>query len=922
MGLSPAGPLAYAWDPMGAKEIRFEPKDIPLKDDVRVLGEILGEVLKVQGGEALFEAVESVRSCARRRREGDLRAEEDLRTFLGTLPINLAEEVVRAFSAYFSLTNMAERVHRIRRRLAYLRPGSPPQAGGFLAVLQRLKDRGVGIDAVRDLLSRMQVIPVFTAHPTESIRRTILVKEQRIARALVDRIDPAAILPTEDAAALARIREEIAAGWQTEEHRGVRPDVTDEAEHVIFYLLNVIYRVVPPFYEQLADALRAVYGGGANEGLPCPIVRFGSWVGGDMDGNPNAGPETIRETLRRQREAILDRYRGEVLEMAHHLTQSSSRVEIDATIGERIEAYRKQFASAYEAIPAAHREMPYRCLLHLIAARLEATERRDGAGYPGPGDFTSDLEAIAESLGAHRGTQAGLFRVERLLRRVLTFGFHLATLDVREDARVHRAVVGKLLGRRDFPSLPPADRARRIAEALDRGGGLRNAGDDPEVERTLESLRAVGQCLTAHGKEAIGPYIISMAQGKDDALAILLLARWAGLADERGAVPLDIAPLFETVADMEAAPETIREMLQDPRYRAHLEGRGGRQIVMLGYSDSGKESGIAASRWALYESQLAIERVTREEGAELRLFHGRGGTISRGGSKPREAILANPPGESDECLRLTEQGEMIFAKYGLRGIATRTLELLCGGVLEAVLAPEGRLASDPGWSEAMGRIAAEGRAAYRALIYEDPDFFTYFRKATPIDVIERLRIGSRPPSRRASRGIEDLRAIPWVFAWIQSRHLLPGWYGVGSGLEAAVEKFGIDVLRAMRLGWRFFATLLSDVEFVLASADMPIARAYADLAGDVAERTFRRIETEFALTRRWVLEIRDGKELLDAEPVLQRSIRLRNPYVDPMSFLQVELLRRWRDGGRRDPALEQALFSTVKGIARGMQHTG
>jgi phosphoenolpyruvate carboxylase len=413
-----------------------------------------------------------------------------------------------------------------------------------------------------------------------------------------------------------------------------------------------------------------------------------------------------------------------------------------------------------------------------------------------------------------------------------------------------------------------------------------------------------------------------MAQGPDDALALLYLARRGGLADDDGRVPLDVAPLFETVTDLEAAPETLQALLSHSVYANHVAGRSGEQIVMLGYSDSGKESGLAASRWALYRAQIRLNDTAVQAGTTVRLFHGRGGTISRGGSKPRDAILGDPPAGGGGYLRMTEQGEMIHAKYGLRGIAARTLELTVGAVFEAAALPQDVAATDPTWTGAMDRIAQSARAAFRALVYKDAEFYDYFRQATPIDAIERLRIGSRPPSRRAGRGIEDLRAIPWVFAWTQSRHHLPGWYGVGSALEAAAGAIGIELLQEMHDGWRFFANLVGDVEVVLANADLPIAALYAGLAGDTGRRVFPRIREEFERTRRLVLEIRRSDELLDREPVLQRSIRLRNPYVDPMSFLQVDLLRRWRTTDHEDSELEQAIFTTIKGIARGLQNTG
>jgi phosphoenolpyruvate carboxylase len=442
------------------------------------------------------------------------------------------------------------------------------------------------------------------------------------------------------------------------------------------------------------------------------------------------------------------------------------------------------------------------------------------------------------------------------------------------------------------------------------------------LHQTLDVFRAVTECQKRFGADAIGPMIISMAQGPDDVLAVLALARAAGSdrGDDRTA--LDIAPLFETVDDIENSSATLQAMLADPLYRTHLNSRENRQIVMLGYSDSSKISGIAASRWALYQAQEQLVTVCEAAEVGLTLFHGRGGTVGRGGSKPRDGVLATPCGAVRGHLRVTEQGEIITDKYGLRSIAERTLEVAIGAVAEATALCDLTNAPEPAWRHTMTTVAGAGRNAYDRLVHQDSDFVQYFRTATPIDVIERLGLGSRPSSRRSGGGVENLRAIPWVFSWVQNRHLLPGWYGVGAGLEAALEVHGKEVLRTMTERWKFFSTLLGDVSMVLAKADMDIAAAYAELGGEIGERLFPGIRAAFDRTRDIVLDLRGERDLLDHEPTLQNSIRLRNPYVDPMSLLQIDLLRRWRAGGRKDPELELALFETVRGIARGLRNTG
>jgi phosphoenolpyruvate carboxylase len=921
-------------------------KDLPLRADVKLLGTMLGEMLIEQEGRTFFDCVESARLWAQARRAGDPHAEAELTRVLNGLSPTTAQNVVRAFSAYFGLVNMAERVHRIRRRRDYLRPGSAAQSGGFLAVLHHLKTRGVTPDELQEMLDTMLVEPVFTAHPTEATRRTLLVKQQRIARALVERFH-VDMLPLEEAAAAARIRNEVTVSWQTEEHLPVQPTVADEVEHVLFYINDVIYRIIPAFYENFIDAIARVYGADHGVRVPAGLLRLASWVGGDMDGNPKVGAPTIKSTLRRHRNLILTQYQGEVRELIEHLSQSRSRVDVEPAVDARIAEYEVLMPSVFAGIPERHRDMPYRVLVSLMGARLHATLHDASEAYDSADAFISDLELMMRSLEAHKGNNAGYFRVRRLWYRATTFGFHLATLDVRQDALVHRRAVGILLGRPDFPSLSPSERAGLLQCALTDPTLMYEApstawADAPqgsierETHQTLEVMNAIATCRKQMGEGAIGPYIISMAQGADDALAVLALARAGGLVDTCGNVSIDVAPLFETVPDLQNAAATLQSLLDDPVYKNHLATRGNRQIVMLGYSDSNKESGIAASRWALQQAQTGLVNVANAANVHLTLFHGRGGTVSRGGSKVRNAVLAEPPGAVRGRLRVTEQGEIIDAKYGLRDIAMRTLELMSGAVLEATAMGEKRPENVPHgqpqkWLEALGYFAEQSRNVYRGLVYGEPDFYAYFRDATPIDVIERLCIGSRPSSRRTKQGIENMRAIPWVFAWTQNRQIIPGWYGVGTGLQRTRDAFGVELLREMAARWPFFANLLADTEMVLAKADMQIGACYAALAGEVGERIFPRILGEFALTRQLVVELRmlPGEtrkvteiQLLEREPMLERTIRLRNPYVDPMSLLQVDLLRRWRASERQDPELERALLTCVKGIARGLQNTG
>jgi len=902
------------------QDITFEHKDQALRDDVRMLGTLIGELIQDQGGDELFDIVETARLRSIRRREGNELPGERLEDLIHNIDLSLAMEVIRSFSTYFQMVNTAEKVHRIRRRREYLQEVGQYQPGGLEETLMRLKASGLDLDGLQDLLNRIQVEPVFTAHPTEPTRRTILRKEQHIVRRLIDMLNPT-MTAQETNACIENIKLEVTTGWQTDEHPSEQMTVADELEHVLFFVTDVLYRVMPPFYEDIEGAALRIYGDEAKS-LEVPrIVEFASWVGGDMDGNPNVNAKTIRSTLARQRSLILDLYYKECAAIAGKLSQSSDRIDIDPAIYEKIAEYRSAFQNAYHAVPARHREMPYRVLLRLIQQRLQATFDDDAFPYESAKQFKADITLIADSLEANKGQHAGLFAVRRLLRRISTFGFHLVTLDVRQDAMVHRKVIGECLGIDNWLEWSAEDRLDRIVEAIKSRDSV-PFEQSVAVRKTLGVFQAIAFCRRKYGKKAIGPFIVSMTQGADDILSVLLLANWSELHNRRDEVPLDIAPLLETVSDLQRGPQILGTLLSNPLYKAHLEQRGNRQTVMIGYSDSNKDSGIAAARWALQNAQIELAKSVSSAGIELNLFHGRGGTISRGGGKTHAAVLGSPPGTVNGRLRVTEQGEIINEKYGLRGIALRTLEQAAGSVALATAMPDHRGNDMPEWHAMMDVIADVSRATYRGLIFENPDFYDYFRLATPVDLIERMRIGSRPPSRRSGAGVNDLRAIPWVFSWTQCRSVLPGWFGLGSGLLAASEQFDDESFNIMFREWYFMRAMTADAEMVLAKADLGIAEQYSRLSGDLHDQFWPIIKKEFDLTLDLLLKYSDNETLLEGDVTLQRAIMLRNPYVDPMSILQVELLGRWRESGREDQQLFDALLASVNGIAQGLQNTG
>lgn len=901
------------------RSVVFEAQDQPLREDVSLLGRLVGEMLSDQLGTSFFQLLEQVRRCAIARREGEPQRLRELAALLGDLPVERALDLVRAFSAYFQLVNLAEQVHRIRRRREHQLADAGPQPGGLMDALQRLKGAGVESDAVREALGKLLLEPVFTAHPTEATRRTMLEKEQRIVRALVERLDSSRT-PEEERARLAQMRMHITAAWQTSEYSPVRPSVEQEREHVLFYLSDVLFRAVPACFAEFERCLQATYPELVSGAPARPLLRFGTWVGGDMDGNPNVGAETIREALAAHRRVLFARYQGELKELALILSQSRTRVAIDPAVEERVLRYSRSLRRAWATIQRRHRDMPYRCLLVLIGARLTATlEDRDGA-YATPEEFLADLELIRLSLLRNSGRHAGLYPYQRFMARAQTFGFHLAALDVRQHAEIHRQALSECLVGPGWAELAPEARRSGLHAAI-AGATPRPAAPSALTQGVLEVHDALDQSRRRYGPAALGVYIISMSESADDVLAVLALARIA-LGGE-GPQALDVAPLFETVEDLRAAPRILRELLADPVYRAHLASRNDRQVVMLGYSDSNKDGGIAASRYALQEAQAELSAIAHAAGIDLSFFHGRGGTASRGGGRTERAVMAAPHGSVNGHLRLTEQGEVIHRKYSIRAIALRNIEQAFSGLLHATLNPLPPDPREPGWRQLMAEIADASRSSYRQLVYGEAEFASYFRAATPIDVIERMKIGSRPSLRKGDAfRIEQLRAIPWVFAWSQSRHGLPGWYGLGSGLAAVCERHGEARIAEMARDWPFFRLLLEDVEMVMAKSDAGIAAQYSALAGPLHARYWPVIEAEWELTVQRILALKGASELVAYDRRLQRTIRLRNPYVDPISVLQVDLLGRWRRTQRQDDALFEALVSTVNGIARGLQNTG
>ena len=901
---------------MKREEIDFPPEHEALRRDVGLLGAVVGELLREQCGEALFQCVEQARSAAIARRNQEAEGEQ-LQALCCFDEVKQAADFVRGFTIWFRMVNLAEQIHRIRRQRDWAR-SDRPQPDGLEDAVNDLRSAGMEQDDLLDALASTCIEPVLTAHPTEATRRSILEKEQRMARYLIQRFDTSLDART-DQRLIDRVRMELTIAWQTAEQVKHRPSVADEAEHAHYYLANVLYRVAPVLHEKLAEALTASYGHTVDPAILPSVVRFGSWVGGDMDGNPNVGPDTVLNTLTEQRDQVIGNYLREVRRLNRLLSQTSSRVNISRQLRQQIEEYSDLLPEHSLDIPRRHRDMPYRVFCYQIEQCLIATSRQSDLGYASVDEFSADLERMASSLSDHRGRLAGLFPLNRLRRRVDIFGFHLAALDLRIDSGDLHAAVAEQLDQPDWVDWPWQQRTDRLLELLDQAEEVPAVRGEHPV---LQLLKSAAEAHRRFGKHSISTLIVSMSRHADDVLAAWWIARRAGVADHA----LDFVPLFETVDDLEAAEGVIAGLLDLPAWQRLLQLREQRQMIMLGYSDSNKDGGLVASRWSLQDAQRKLVALFERHPVRLMLFHGRGGSIGRGGGKTHRAILSAPAGSVAGRLRLTEQGEVIHRKYALRSIAIRNLEQMTGAVLKASsdrvrsLAGPDEVSSE--WFDAMTRLSSTSRAVYRETVYENPDFVDYFRNATPIDVIERMRIGSRPSSRNPDAGIRGLRAIPWVFAWGQSRHALPGWFGLGTGLEHLVAEIGQPAAERMTREWPFFRSILDDAEMAMAKADLGIASRYAELAGDVGGVLFPQIQQEYERARAWICRLKHQTGLLDGDQTLKRSILLRNPYVDPISFVQVDLLQRWRAGGREDAALESALISSVHGIAQGLQNTG
>ena len=888
-----------------------------LRAEIRLLGQLLGETLREHEGLPLYELEESIRLRTKAlRQQHDAADEAALVAELDRIPLEDAARLVRAFATYFQLVNLAE-----LERQARSVQESGDERGEFDRLLAACVAQHVPAERVARTLEQLEVRPVLTAHPTEAVRRSILDHQDRIGEELARLRAP---LSTQERN---RVRERVATQveilWHTDEVRSVRPRVLDEVGNALFYLERTFFDAIPEVHEQLVEALTAHYPG---IGAPLdPPIRLGSWVGSDQDGNPNANAEMLTETLRLQRRTLLIRYRERVRELARDLSQSTRLTQVSEELTVSIARDERELEAYADTLSPGTHDEPYRRKLSFIWRRLGATLEGEPGAYASVDDMVADLDLLDASLRQNAGTAVAQGDLLRLRRQVRVFGFIGAHLDVRQHRAVVRAAALEVVNR-----LGAAADRRRSATLNPPPISLDASRWSPATGNLLATLSAMAAAQKAAPGSA-QTFILSMTENGDDILQTLFLAGLAGLHNLTTDPPrsdVDIVPLFETSEALERAPAIIESLLSDPAYARQLDGRGGIQEVMLGYSDSNKEVGYLSAAWALDRAHEAIATVVVRHGRRLRIFHGRGGTVGRGGGPTHEAILAQPAGAPEPMIKITEQGEVIHRKYARPETARHNLELVLGAMLEHVLMPAEVREPHAAWRAAMDAMSEASRKRYRALVYEDPGFQAYFQQATPIEEIAQLNTGSRPVSRGGTFAVEDLRAIPWVFAWMQNRHLLPAWYGTGSAFaDFAQRPGGLECLRDMYQHWLFFRSLVDNLQMVIAKADMRIARQYATLVSDARERDrlYSIIETEFQRAHDAVLQITGQEAVLERQPQLLASLRLRDPYIDPMSYFQVRLLRELRRlpaGDPRRAAHLQAVLRTINGIAAGLQNTG
>ncbi|APC50058.1 phosphoenolpyruvate carboxylase [Virgibacillus halodenitrificans] len=906
-----------------------------LRRDVNMLGSILGEILVLHGGKELFDKVETIREMTKSiRKTYDADTYQTLKNEISTLQPPMRQQVIRAFSIYFHLINIAEQNHRIRRRREYLLKEEESQSFSLEKTVSNVKNYDLTNEDIQDVLNELSVELIMTAHPTEATKRTVLEIQKRISE-ILRKLDNPQTTKNERAYVEESLFNEVTALWHTDELRHRKPEVLDEVKNGLYYFDQTLFHTLPDVFQDLEMQLQSQI---SEEDWKVPnFIQFGSWIGGDRDGNPNVTPEITWKTLGMQRELILKKYDSTIVDLMRRFSQSSERITINPQFIEKVEQEEGTYLVDKEKWPV--KSEVYRRKFAIILKRLRETGKTEN-GYQFSEELANDLIEIKEHAEAHLPKPKKLKTLRKAIRQVQMFGFHLATLDVRNHSGEHEAAIHEILKAvhvtDDYSNLTEEEKQKILLEVLNDQRPLL-LFDGSYSEATQKMLRVFRMIKKAHeefGKRAIEVYLISMTEAPSDLLEVMVLAKEAGIyrlyPDGSVESDIDVAPLLETIDDLIAGPKIMQTLFDTDVYRKQLQSRDRRQEIMLGYSDGSKDGGTLSANWRLFKAQLEIHNTAREYDIRLKFFHGRGGSLGRGGGSLNTSILSQPMETLGDGVKITEQGEVLSSRYLLEDIAYRNLEQAAAALFEACAKVSS--SSDQvelrqkEWEDAMEAISEKSLRKYQSLVFGDPDFLTYFNQATPLTELGALNIGSRPMSRKNSQRFEDLRAIPWVFAWTQSRHMLPAWYAAGTGLQSFIEENGsnLEILQTMYKEWSFFHSTINNLQMALMKADMKTAKEYLELVEDpvLANRIYEDIAEEYERTKKALLQISGNEELLSHTSNIKESVHLRNPYVDPLNFLQVDLIQKLRETSNPSEELVTEVLLTINGVAAGLVNTG
>lgn len=916
--------------------VHFMNHDLPLRKDVKFLGKILGDVLIIQEGEELYQIVEKIRECTKESRSSfDPDVLRQCKKEIEKLTPTMRKNVIRAFSIYFQLVNIAEQNHRVRRNRYYRRSKAGEiQPFSIESAIHRLKEKGVSYEQMEQILDSLSLELVITAHPTEAVRRTILDIHKRIAKEMM-KLDQPSLTEEEKAEIRLRLLSEVNALWQSDELRKRKPTVKDEVRNGLYYV-DTLFDVLPKVYQELEHCLNRYYPR-HNWHVPS-FLRFGSWIGGDRDGNPAVTPKVTWETLEMQRNVIIKKYESQIQLLIEKLSYSAQKVEISKELLDSIAQDRLSVQLDEGLSEWRNNDELYRQKLIYILAKLKHTRlgRKERGYYQNAHQFLEDLQRIDVSLRAHRARIIADLEIIPLIRQVELFGFHLFTLDIRQHSAEHEKAVSEILAslglEKAYDQLNEVEKVNRLTELLLDPRPLTSSFSNysDATNQCLELFQTIKQAKEEFGEDAIRNYLISMTNGTSDLLEVVLLAKEVGLyqqQDGKRTMQLHVVPLLETIDDLHRAEEIMENYFRHPAFAPNHQGKFPSQEVMLGYSDSNKDGGVMSANWELYRAQWNLTKLAEKFGLTIKFFHGRGGALGRGGGPLHRNIMASPYEAVLGGVKITEQGEVLSSRYALKPIALRSLEQATSALIfvcyQALKNETPVLKKE--WIRAIDHVSQYSLRKYQQFVFEDKNFLDFFQSTTPLPEIGELKIGSRPSRRKNSQRFEDLRAIPWVFAWTQTRYLFPAWYAAGTGMKKYIEEHdGLDLLKQMYQKWPFFRSLIDNLQMALAKADLVIAREYLNLVENqsAAQKIFQQIADELKETSKHVLLITGQQELLDHIPVIQESIRLRNPYVDPMSFIQVILLKEYRKRPKNQSEILEQVLLTINGIAAGLRNTG